>query len=211
MESNKESEKSLDASQNDKSSSKTHVRPSQPRQQQKVRSSADDEVADTTSSSDSSDVLRGRGKKSPQPNKKQEVRSSSGTVTKTISLLGPYDVLTGRGKKAWNNPGNEYFRVIINNNVQLYQKASTFKAKSTLIVNVIKQMQTGLGARFVKEGTNGQYEILNRKETHNKVGHAFRDALNRWKSYLSSPTPKPGKPQIWVSGTPKVLPDLDDT
>ena len=109
-----------------------------------------------------------------------------------INELGPYDVITGRGKVAWNNRGNIYFRMIINQNVELYMSAPRVKQKSQVITSVIEYMQTVLEAKFVKLEqkliTNKdrqhprqppKYITLNQRETHDKVGHAFRDAVKR--------------------------------
>ena len=98
--------------------------------------------------------------------------------------------------------------MIINDNVELYMTSPRVKQKSQVITSVIEYMETILGAKFVKldqeqpqerrlqekntiatnkrkNHTGGRrplknkYIALNQRETHDKVGHAFRDAVKR--------------------------------
>ena len=120
----------------------------------------------------------------PKANTIEPEKSSSSTTTQCkddsyvgeIASLGEYDVLAGRGRIAWNNEGNKTFREIVSRNVNRYNAAPTIKDKTAIIGSIVNYMLHDLGARFVKESEDGSYyEILDKKEAHNKVGHAIRD------------------------------------
>ena len=98
-----------------------------------------------------------------------------------VIVLGPYDVLCGREAQAWNNEGNQRFRLIISDNVQRYMDAPTTPAKTAVIKSVVRQVQGEKGqGRFIKQGRDGSFvRELTKRETHHKVGHAIRDLVKQ--------------------------------
>lgn len=65
---------------------------------------------------------------------------------------------------------------MISGNVQRYIEARTCHEKTNVIMSVVKYMRQELGARFYKETPGGKsYRLLDKRETHEKVGHALRD------------------------------------
>lgn len=91
-----------------------------------------------------------------------------------IYELGLYDVICGRHKAAFNNVGNRRFRVTVSLALERYSTAPTRKDKSTVIKSVADLVR-GNGGRFLK-WKQGAWVVLNEKQTHEKVGHALRDA-----------------------------------
>ena len=106
--------------------------------------------------------------------------------------MGPYDILCGRQADAWNNEGNVKFRTIISEHVQKYMNATSNVGKTSIIKSIIHLVTKKLGGRFLKEyhqHTSGGYRELNRREVHNKVGHALRDLakqINQRRQYSNN-------------------------
>ena len=110
------------------------------------------------------------------PQEKTNKPNHPDTVLSKTYRLGPNDVLAGRGSEAWNHQGNKTFRFLVSENVSRYEAAPTIKAKTDVVASIVKYMKEELGTKFVKSSKDGSYyKLLNKKETHCKVGHALRD------------------------------------
>jgi hypothetical protein len=105
---------------------------------------------------------------------------------KVSQELGLNDILSGRGRVARNHIGNQQFRLFINQNVEHYIAAPTSMEKTGMIISLVKTLREEMGARFLKQTRNG-YELLGKGGTHEKVGHALRDATKaRAKAFSST-------------------------
>lgn len=89
--------------------------------------------------------------------------------------IAEVDVLCGRDKTAFNHAGNRMFRVMISRRLDQYAKAITRKEKSTIIKGVVAMVREE-GGRFLRWKKDVLQE-LNEAESHEKVGHAFRDMV----------------------------------
>ena len=93
--------------------------------------------------------------------------------------LGTYDVLCGRCSTAFNNIGNHRFRATISVNLKRYINAETRSEKSAVIVSIVDFLMKEQGARFFKLKNNSFVE-LDIKTIRQKVGHALRDAAQKF-------------------------------
>ena len=92
--------------------------------------------------------------------------------------LGPYDIICGRNKLAFNNIGNRRFRVTIQLLMDRYMAATTRNETSKVIVHVADLVREN-GGRFLRLSSDGKSWIeLDKKQAHEKVGHALRDAAS---------------------------------
>jgi len=106
---------------------------------------------------------------------KNDLNSIHDDSPPSVLGLGAFDVICGRCKLAFNNIGNRRFRVIIGLNLDRYMEAPSRQAKSQVIIGVVKLFQNEIGARFVKEQSNGSFTLVSDKMVRQKVGHALRD------------------------------------
>ena len=63
------------------------------------------------------------------------------------------------------------------------------KGKTRVVASTLHYMQNVLGGKFVRPNTNGDDNddvVLIKCEAHNKVGHAFRDAVKRYGAACNS-------------------------
>jgi hypothetical protein len=100
------------------------------------------------------------------------------------------DVLLGRTQTSFNNFGNKMFRQRIHALVPRYLNARSRTDKTMLIKNLIVSI-TAEGGRFLKlQGSKKRWvDVSDGPLTRNKVSHAVRDAANRWRMKLLSPSP----------------------
>lgn len=91
--------------------------------------------------------------------------------------LGCNDVICGRHKDASNNIGNRRFRILVALSIQRYIAAPTRAHKSAVIRDIVEMIQSS-GGRFLhlnKKPSHSDWEELDDKQIHDKVGHALRD------------------------------------
>lgn len=94
--------------------------------------------------------------------------------------LQPADVIFGKSRRAHANTGNRRFRVLIECHVESYVSASDRTTKSQIINEILRALQDGIGARFVKEHPTiaGAYlEVSDSFSIRQKIGYALRDAV----------------------------------
>ena len=98
---------------------------------------------------------------------------SSQTIT---AIPRNEDVLCGRGKTCFFHGGNDHFRMLIAQNVELYKAAPTKKVKMQVVALVVDTVITK-GGRFLTQDKDGNWIDGGRKQGKKKTGHAMRDAL----------------------------------
>ena len=113
------------------------------------------------------------------------------------SEVGEYDILCGRRKTSFNNVGNKHFRNTISQFLTEYLSISSKRAKTELIIKIVRHLRDEVGARFLKPtsktippstsssnkrtkkttaSTADQFYVeLLEREAREKVGHALRD------------------------------------
>lgn len=90
----------------------------------------------------------------------------------------PEDVICARGKSAWNHPGNERFRILLEMNFEKYIKATTKLQKSILVSDIIASVYQGEGI-FVKRSKCGNWFQVGDPIAREKVGQCLRDMMQR--------------------------------
>ena len=97
--------------------------------------------------------------------------------------LKSQDVLCGSSGCRWSkvvlrqHPGNERFRLIVDMHRERYSKATTRKAKTQLVKDVVNMVRES-GANFVRKEGNTFFDIGDLK-AREKAGHALRAASGR--------------------------------
>lgn len=89
----------------------------------------------------------------------------------------PHDVICARGKKAFNHPGNKYFRTLVQRNTPRYAKVTSKIERSIIVTEIIDEIRSNKGCGFVKfDGTVwvDVGELLARE----KAGQLFRNSLS---------------------------------
>lgn len=90
---------------------------------------------------------------------------------------GYYDVICARGNKAWNHPGNKFFRALVKKAAHRYSQV-TSKAKRSAIVTEIVVTIRSKGNGFVKQESGGQWVEVGDPLAREKVGQMFRNSLH---------------------------------
>ena len=106
-----------------------------------------------------------------------------------IDRIRPNDVISGRSRRAWNHDGNHRFRSIINDNVQRFIDASNHQEKAAITESVVDELLYEGRCRFVKietdedseSSSSSKFEILTRREIHEKVSQALRDLAKSYR------------------------------
>ena len=110
-----------------------------------------------------------------------------------MDRIRPNDVISGRSRRAWNHDGNHRFRTIINDNVQRYIGASNHQEKMIITESVVDELLYEGRCRFVKiepdvdseSSSSSKFEILSRREIHEKVSQALRDLAKSYRRQVS--------------------------
>lgn len=94
-------------------------------------------------------------------------------------IVGPQHVIIGRGKRCKNNPGNQRFKAIIQQTLQIYSTAATKLTKSATIMQVLNFVRDEDGIGFVKrDAATGRYTRVEEASSRIAIAQAFRDALD---------------------------------
>lgn len=88
--------------------------------------------------------------------------------------LNEFDVLGGREKAAVHHTGNKKLRFAVSLQHQRYHDKFTSRKEKIRIIDQIVSTVYRKGGRFLRR-KQGQLQELSLKESHAKVGHAFRD------------------------------------
>lgn len=73
---------------------------------------------------------------------------------------GPMDVICARGHKAFNHPGNQHFRSLIESHIHEYEKAATKLDKSAIVSKIVEGIRSSSpGGGFVKLENGRWYEV----------------------------------------------------
>lgn len=96
---------------------------------------------------------------------------------------GPNDVICARGNHAWNNPGNRYFRKLVEKAAKAYGDVDS-KIERSIIVTEIVEMVRSRGNGFVKATSDGRWMEVGDGLAREKAGQLLRNFLA--KSYKSS-------------------------
>jgi hypothetical protein len=92
---------------------------------------------------------------------------------------GPNDVICKRGKDAWNHKGNQWFRHLVEANVENYLKCRSRSDKSLLVLRIVDTIrqaspQGGFVKQIEQDGVLAWCEVGD-EIARDKVGHALRD------------------------------------
>jgi len=96
-------------------------------------------------------------------------------VDGVVDKLRPWDIICGRCGNAYHNIGNRRFRVTISLNLKRYMATKNRKEKSAVIQSIVDALLEDAKARFLKQKTNGQYEVMDVRLVRQKIQHALRD------------------------------------
>ena len=110
---------------------------------------------------------------------------------------GPFSVICARGKKAKNHSGNQHYRMILQQHVGKYSKASSKLEKSLVVSEIVesvrfavancKSSSPGCGGAFVKQQKDGTWLEVGEEVAREKVGANLRDMLHsQYKSSTKS-------------------------
>lgn len=111
-------------------------------------------------------------------------KESDKNTPSNVSELGPFDVLCGRDRKCSSNEGNRRFRHLINANLPRYLNCDSKFERSKTIGAICMELQKDPNGsiRFFKRvkgsdcnDDNASIEMLNEKQSREKVAHALRD------------------------------------
>ena len=124
-----------------------------------------------TSSHHPSIVMPSQEERSQPQRKQTKQKPACSTHANTTTTCGAYDVLCG--KNSYSNPGNEFFRKLIQKHRDTYRATAVRDQKRRIIETVIDQVHRR-GGRFLKSSTSAT-EIPHTAQ-YEKVSHALRSA-----------------------------------
>ena len=112
---------------------------------------------------------------------------------------GPFSVICARGKKAKNHSGNQHYRMILQQHVGRYSKASSKLEKSLVVSEIVESVRFAVanckssssnpscGGAFVKQQKDGTWLEVSDEVAREKVGANLRDMLHsQYKSSTKS-------------------------
>ena len=112
-------------------------------------------------------------------------------ATKVPRIVGiqpnPADVLLGRGESSHANPGNIWYRSLIDQSIDRYEQGCK-KEKTLLSMRIVDIIRQSKG-RFLREDeyTKGWYEV-DESEARDKVSHSFRNLRMARRAYSRQQT-----------------------
>ncbi|GAX11426.1 hypothetical protein FisN_22Lh111 [Fistulifera solaris] len=118
---------------------------------------------------------------------------------------GNRDVICARGHKAFNHPGNQHFRSLIESYIHEYEKAVTKLDKSAIVSKVVEDIRSASpDGGFVKiEG--GRWFEVGDHNAREKTGQNFRNLLHlKYKSSTKSKTIRRQKSQQMMAEVRRV-------
>lgn len=99
---------------------------------------------------------------------------------------GPFDVICARGKQAYNHEGNRFFRQIIHQTTEKYDKVQSKLQRSMIVTDVVDAIRAK-GNGFLRRNSKGEWIECTDVMCREKVGQHFRNALgSRYKSSTKS-------------------------
>ena len=127
-----------------------------------------------------------------QLNQQPKVSKWSQKQTKLASGFHPglFDVICARGTKAWNHPGNRYFRSLVQMTTERYSRVTSREQRSIIVTEIVNTIRSK-GNGFVKEYNQDQWVEVGDNLAREKVGQMFRNALHG--QYKSSSRVKKGR------------------
>jgi len=91
-------------------------------------------------------------------------------------ILTPFDILLGRGKRCNVNPGNERFRLLVDEKKPLYFQQPTKKKKNEVSIHVLESVYA-YGGRFLEVTCNDPltYQVVSDHRARKKCSQRLRD------------------------------------
>lgn len=112
------------------------------------------------------------------PNSPQQELGFEDITSNSITIATPRkaDVLCGRGKVRFHHEGNESFRMLIAEHLEMYKMATTKKLKMQ-VIELVVDFAIARGGRFLIQITEDTWVDGGIKQGKKKAGRAMRDAL----------------------------------
>ena len=114
-----------------------------------------------------------------------------------IDLPSNRDVLLGTGKPLMKHPGNQNFRMIVDNLLQVYDTTPSLRDKAEVTWRVVRYIQENQGGRFLKRDSDSDWwQVVNNQEARDKTGKAFvnQRESRKAKGFSSSTTSNVTRP-----------------
>jgi len=130
--------------------------------------------------------LQNEALQSPSPSHKTSKWYETSVSLGTGYIPIPLDVICARGKKAWNHPGNTFFRALADQSAEQYGKATSRFERSVIVTQIIETIRSK-GGKFVKKTGPGKWIEVGDLLAREKCGQMLRNALSgRYRSSVAA-------------------------